>query len=59
MNVLFREDLECDWEHIIVYDNNGHVIDDGLESHKLSAKEVLTLLAKCGIITLTIEEIKE
>lgn len=59
MNILFREDLHYDWEHIIVYDDNGNVIDDGLENHKLSAKEILTLLAKCGIINLTIEEIKE
>lgn len=59
MNVLFREDLEDAWEHVVVYDDNGNVIDDGLENYKLSAKEVLTLLAECGIITLTVEEIKE
>lgn len=58
MKVLFREDLKCDWEDIIVYDNNGYIID-GLENHKLSAKDALTLLAECGIITLTVEEIKE
>lgn len=59
MNVLFREDLEYPWEHIVLYNDNGIVIDDGLESHKLSAKEVLTLLAKYGTISLVVEEIKE
>lgn len=59
MNVLFREDVEGEWEHVIVYDDNGNVIDDGLENHRLSAKEVLTLFAECGIINLTVEEIEE
>ena len=59
MNVLFREDIEDEWEHVIVYDDNCNVIDDGLENHRLSAKEVLTLLAECGIINLTVEEIEE
>lgn len=59
MNVLFREDLEDEWEHVIVYDDDGNVIDDGLENHRLSTKEVLTLLAECDIINLTVEEIEE
>ena len=57
--VLFRQDYEEEWEHLILLDNEKNiVIDDAIENHKLSANDVLTLLEKYDIINVTREEIK-
>ena len=57
--VLFRQDYEDEWEHLILLDNEKNiVIDDRVENHKLSADDVLTLLEKYDIINVIREEIK-
>lgn len=54
--VLYRH---CDdMEHIIVHQNNVLLSDEYEGFPKLTAKEVLECLAKCGIIELT-EEISD
>ena len=57
--VLFRQDYEDEWEHLILLDNEKNiVIDDRVENHKLSADDVLTLLEEYDIINVIREEIK-
>ena len=57
--VLFRQDYEDVWEHLVLLDNEKNiVIDDTIENYKLSANDVLTLLEKYDIINVTREEIK-
>ena len=56
--VLFRQDYEDEWEHLVLLDDENIVIDDTIENHKLSANDVLTLLEKYDIINVTREEIK-
>ena len=57
--VLFRQDYEEEWEHLVLLDNETNiVIDDTIENHKLSANDVLTLLKKYDIINVIREEIE-
>lgn len=56
--VLFRQDYEDEWEHLVLLDDENIVIDDTIENHKLSANDVLTLLEKYDIINVTREEIE-
>ena len=57
--VLFRQDYEDEWEHLVLLDNKKNiVIDDTIENHKLSANDVLTLLEKYDIIKVIREEIE-
>ena len=57
--VLFRQDYEEEWEHLVLLDDEKNiVIDDTIENHRLSANDVLTLLEKYGIINVIREEIK-
>lgn len=54
--VLFRH---CeDWEHLIVH-NDGFILSDGVENHKLTALEVLEELARIGIVKLKVEQIED
>ena len=58
--VLFRQDYEEEWEHLVLFDNEKNiVIDDTIENHKLSADDVLTLLEKYDIINVIREEIED
>lgn len=59
MKVLFRKDYEDEWEHIVLYDDNGRMVDDTLENHHLSALDVLKLFEKHNLIKLETEEITE
>lgn len=59
MKVLFRKDYEEEWEHIILYNDNGNMVDDTLEDHRLSALDILKLFEKHNIIKLETEEITE
>lgn len=59
MKVLLRKDYEEEWEHIVLYNDNGSMIDDTLEDHRLSALDILKLFEKYNIIKLDIEEITE
>lgn len=57
--VLFRQDYEEEWEHLVLLDNEKNiVIDDTIENHKLSADDVLTLLEKYDILNVIREEIE-
>lgn len=58
IKVVLRQDFVDEWEHMLVY-QNGTLLSDGLESHLLSAEEILMELAELGIISLEKEEIKE
>lgn len=59
MKVLLRKDYEEEWEYIVLYNDNGSMIDDTLEDHRLSALDILKLFEKYNIIKLDIEEITE
>lgn len=57
--VLFRQDYEEEWEHLVLLDNEKNiVIDDTIENHKLSANDALTLLEKYDILNVIREEIE-
>ena len=46
-------------EHIVVFDKEKNIVlSDGMENHSLSAEDVLSELARLGIIEFEVEEIK-